>query len=195
MRSKSILVSCRACGKQFRAYVCRRAIGKGTYCSKSCVSSHSHLRPAAERFWKKVSRTDDLFSCWEFRSSTYVGGYGVFVKSNEERVGAHRFSWELHFGPIPEGLWVLHRCDNPACVRPDHLFLGDHAANMADMAAKGRAMRGERHNLSKLTEEQVRTIRRLYAAGISQTALARRFDVTQNVVGCVVRRETWKHVD
>lgn len=90
-------------------------------------------------FWSKVNRT---LGCWLWTRAR-VCGYGS-VRINKRDRRAHRVAWELTYGAIPNGLWVLHRCDVPLCVRPSHLFLGDHAANMADMVAKGRSLRGER---------------------------------------------------
>lgn len=87
-----------------------------------------------QRFWPKVEKSD---GCWLWTSSTSGRGYGAFW-ANGGRIRAHRFSWELHNGSIPAGLWVLHHCDTPACVRPEHLFLGDRRANMLDAAKKGR---------------------------------------------------------
>jgi len=72
-------------------------------------------------------------------------GYGRITDGTGERIGAHCFSWALHYGPVPDGQFVLHHCDNPLCVRPDHLFTGSQAENLADMRAKGRAAKGERH--------------------------------------------------
>ena len=98
-------------------------------------------RPAsiAERFWRYVRKTD---GCWEWTGATQFPGYGKLGLGDGARVGyAHRISWELHYGSIPEGMEVLHRCDNPPCSRPDHLFLGSQADNLADMRAKGRAYR------------------------------------------------------
>jgi hypothetical protein len=113
---------------------------------------------------------------------------------------SHRFAYELEHGPIPDGLFVLHRCDNRKCCNPKHLFIGTQADNMHDMDAKGRRVtpdrRGERHGNSRLTEGNVREIRKLYATRtVTQTALAWRFGVTQVQVSSIVRRESWSHVD
>lgn len=91
----------------------------------------------AERLWAKVDRTE---SCWIWTGGTNIKGYGCIGLGERGRgkALAHRVSWELAFGPIPDGLWVLHHCDNPPCVRPDHLWLGTAADNNRDMVAKGR---------------------------------------------------------
>lgn len=86
-----------------------------------------------QRFWAQIEKTD---SCWNWTGARNPR-YGM-IKRDGRRVGAHRVSWELANGAIPQGLWVLHRCDNPRCVRPDHLFLGNRLDNMRDMGAKGR---------------------------------------------------------
>lgn len=109
----------------------------------------------------------------------------------------HRLSWELANGPIPDGLWVLHTCDNPPCVNPAHLFLGTAADNNADMIAKGRhaqqipAMRGEGNPSAKLRAADVRAIRARVALGASQAATARQFGVSRSLVNQVVRGHVW----
>jgi predicted DNA-binding protein (UPF0251 family) len=117
------------------------------------------------------------------------------------QVYAHRVSWGLHNGPIPEGMWVLHRCDNPSCVNPTHLFLGTQADNVADMISKGRqatpeqtAHIGEKNGRARLTPDQVRTIRTLVAGGVSETEAARRYGVGQTTVSYIVLRKSWKHI-
>ena len=99
------------------------------------------MKPIADRFWEKVDKSP-ASGCWEWRSSIRGNGYGAFfthlIGEGRKCRGAHRFSWELKNGPIPDGLWVLHKCDNRICVNPDHLFLGDRVDNMQDCAKKGR---------------------------------------------------------
>jgi len=96
-----------------------------------------------ERFWKKVGQEE---GCWEWTASgDGIYGYGHLVIAGRIEK-AHRVSWEIHHGPISPGLWVLHECDNPPCVRPDHLFLGTAATNAADRNRKGRgAMQQKTH--------------------------------------------------
>lgn len=120
-------------------------------------------------------------------------GYGVLVRKPKTWL-AHRLSWFLTFGDIPDGSHVLHKCDVPSCVNPGHLFLGTHKDNMADKVKKGKSGRGERNCRAKLTAEQVIRIRILYSQGVLQKALAKLFNVTQENIGYIVRRVTWVHV-
>lgn len=94
-----------------------------------------------ERFWSKVKITE---GCWEWVGSKQIGGYGELRATRTWKVLAHRVSWQLHYGRIPEGFYVCHHCDNRCCVRPDHLFLGTAQDNTDDMIAKGRQIRGGR---------------------------------------------------
>ena len=99
------------------------------------------MKPIADRFWEKVNK-ETPSGCWEWKNSVKGNGYGQFFTHFESEgrkcLSAHRFVWSLVNGPIPDGLWVLHKCDNRICVNPDHLFLGDRRDNMLDCAAKGR---------------------------------------------------------
>jgi len=99
------------------------------------------MKPIADRFWAKVDKSI-ASGCWEWQSSIRGNGYGAFfthlIEEGRKCYGAHRYSWMLAHGPIPDGLWVLHKCDNRICVNPDHLFLGDRTDNMRDCAQKGR---------------------------------------------------------
>ncbi len=108
---------------------------------------------------------------------------------------AHRFSWELHNGPIPKGFCVLHRCDNPPCVRPDHLFLGTHLENIRDMVKKNRGYdrHGEKNPRAKLTERKVIEIRRRYELGETQESLGREYGFVQAYISQIVLRKIWKN--
>lgn len=162
-------------------------------------------RTNEERFWEKVEKTD---GCWPFagakvyynhRNGHRYGGYGVFgvrtpgLRGHRQRL-AHRFAWELAHGPVPRGLDVLHRCDNPPCVKtePDeqwpqgHLFLGTAQDNGRDMTEKGRS------GLAKLTDEIVRAIR---SSAAPSKALADTYGVHYSTVNNIRRGKTWKHAE
>lgn len=153
--------------------------------------------PLSVRFWAQVNKTD---TCWEWTSKTVVG-YGVikltpsFRGEKVKRQGAHRVSWELHNGPIPDGLWVLHRCDNRRCVNPDHLFLGTHGDNMRDMVEKKRskgAPPGEAHHFAKMKQSEVDEARALYDQGWKYKDIAKRYGVTAHTISRIARRVTWR---
>ncbi len=180
------------------------------------------MKSTLDRFFEKVelAHVEDGCSLWWGYLSKR--GYGLF-SIDGRRIGAHRASWEIHNGPIPAGLDVCHKCDNPSCVRPDHLFLGTEQENLDDMKRKGRAATGDRNGVrkhpervargdrsgpklypekhqgafngaTKLTDHQVVEIRQLSATGTSQAELGRRFKVSAGAVGHIVRGETWKQL-
>lgn len=161
-----------------------------------------------ERFWAKVLKPIGLDGCWEWTGAKWRAGYGMLLRDGRLD-GAHRVSWAIHFGPIPEGLWVLHHCDNASCVRPDHLFLGSARDNSRDAMAKGRwatgarhgmyqrperRSMGERNGMTTLDADAVRLIRRLAAEGQSMRSLAPRFHVSPSTVENIVHRRTWGHL-
>lgn len=140
-------------------------------------------------------KVDEETGCWNWTASKDGDGYGRFGVRRTIK-GAHRVSYTLHTGNITEGLHVLHKCDNPSCVNPDHLFLGTHSENMADKTTKGRSPRGSKHGRSKLTEKKVQMIRYIHdRLGTTQGNLAEIFNVNTDYIGRIVRREYWKHVE
>jgi hypothetical protein len=133
--------------------------------------------------------------CWPWRCGRDKDGYGAISVNGHHR-RAHVIAWELASGQVcPKGMCVMHSCDNPPCVNPAHLRLGTNGENVADMVAKGRAFRqrGSKHGNSKLTEEQVKWIRRLYKRGSTTREIAEIFSVTQSNIWYIVLRKTWTH--
>lgn len=145
---------------------------------------------------------EPMSGCWLWLGALDGHGYG-HVWMRGQIMKAHRASWILNKGDIPPQQWVLHRCDNPACVNPAHLFLGDRTANMRDMAAKGRQVfqvspekvaRGERSAKAILTEEKVRAIKARLVAGTSLSVLAREYGVCKATVAHIRSGRNWAHV-
>ena len=151
-----------------------------------------------EWFWAGYARAAN--GCLEWQRNLNDSGYGkVSEDLGDGSRRAHRVAWIFTIGPIPEGLHVLHHCDNPPCGDVDHLFLGTHPENIEDMVTKDRSpilgKAGERHPNSKLTDGDVTEIRRLYAAGRgTQEALAEAFGISRRNVSMIVTRKTWKHL-
>jgi hypothetical protein len=184
MPKKLITATCVRCGIEFTAL--RRLSAKQYFCSYPCSVS-----PLEVRFWEKVKTTE---VCWLWTGRLDKNGYGDIRDEERRRIRAHRVSWELHFGPIPAELCVLHKCDNPACVRPDHLFLGTPADNMKDMAQKGRSTFGERQPKAKLVEADVLEIRALAAQGVSRASIAKQFLIAVSHVARIVNRDVWSRI-
>lgn len=214
MRTQSngpVLCRCEACGTEFMR-TRTRSVGRRLFCSPRCYQTNKTRRPAVDRFWPKVNKTD---GCWLWTGAIGESGYGRLYTRRGTLTGAHRFAWELHFGPIPAGMFVCHHCDTPACVRHDHLFLGTPLANVRDMISKGREshagatnpIRGDAHmwhrnvrrgtanNMSRLTDDMVRYIRSEVAAGRMQKDVAAEIGMSKMAISRVVRRESWAHID
>ena len=141
----------------------------------------------AGRFWEHVDQSGE---CWPWTAGHFDTGYGCAWHEGRAQK-AHRVAWMLTRGPIPAGLRVLHRCDNPTCVRPDHLWLGTAQDNTRDMVQKRRH---NRHGRRVLTLEQVLTIRRLRAQGQTLRAIADQFGVSWVTISLIASRKRWAHV-
>jgi len=149
-----------------------------------------NLRPLEERFWPKVNKTK---SCWLWVAGVNRQGYGKFSLDGKTQ-RANRVSWEIHNDSIPDGLCVLHKCDNTSCVNPDHLFLGTNKDNTQDMLAKGRhsGPTGELNRHAKLTEKEVLEIRRTRTS--PPISLAAMFGISPRTVRDIVNLKTWRHI-
>lgn len=153
-----------------------------------------------ERFWAKVDRFGPIHpflgtECWLWRGSLTTAGYGQ-MSTDGILCQAHRLSWEIHLGPIPDGWQCLHKCDRPPCIRPDHLFLGSHQDNMADRDAKNRQARfpGTSNPSARLDETQVRQIREMAEQRIAHFDIAQEFQVSVSLIEKIVARKVWAQV-
>jgi len=146
------------------------------------------------RFWSKVNRTANPDECWEWIASCKPNGYGQIKWAGKAARYAHRVCYELECGPIPEGMEVCHRCDNPKCVNPAHLFLGSRRENVDDMISKGRMCIGESRVASKLTANVVLEMRGARRHGSTYRAIAARYCISYYVAWAAINRKTWRHV-
>jgi len=145
-------------------------------------------------FWNKVKKTN---SCWEWQGARQIQKgkkWHGLLTFNKQGWLAHRFSWTIHNGPIPTGQYICHTCDNPACVNPDHLFLGSQADNMRDMNSKGRHadQKGIKQSNVKLSEADVYLIRS--HPDISSKWWAKNLDVHPTTINDIKKRRTWNHI-
>lgn len=148
------------------------------------------MKPVNDRFWAKVNKTD---GCWEWTAAKNRKGYGQ-IRVNSALYIAHRLSYAEHYGDIPKDMVVMHTCDNPSCVRPEHLQLGTLADNNRDRAKKGRSANtfGENNPHSKLTAWEVRLIRELYKEGAyTYRSLGNKFGVDQSLIGLIINNKVW----
>ena len=143
----------------------------------------------AQRFWSKVDPAPSE-CCWEWTAGKDRTGYGRF-KLNTKMLSAHRIAYILAKGEIPAGLVVRHTCDNPACCNPDHLILGTHTDNMADMLERKRQAKGEQHGKCKLTVKQAMEI---YNLPLKQDEVAKLYNIDQSIVSKIKHKKIWKHL-
>lgn len=155
-----------------------------------------------ERFMAQI---DNSGSCWEWTGTRHRQGYGWFGMGGK-KIMAHRAAYTLFVGPIPKGLLVCHRCDNPSCANPEHLFLGTYRDNNRDCVAKGRhiapsgpcpekGLPGESNPNAKFTAGSVREMRQLFAEGSRIADIARRFSVSWSGAEHAIKGRSWKHLE
>jgi hypothetical protein len=202
-KPRLVEMTCQTCAKSFLVRTCNARRQK--FCSYACFGK-SRRKPMAERFWAKVNKDGpvpphrrELGPCWVWTACGTRHGYGfITTDGGSDQLQTHRFSWELAFGPIPDNKHVLHHCDNPCCVNPEHLFLGTPKDNMADCVSKGRrakALRGEDNPKAKLSPKQVLEIRGRFASGaLTKKRLASEYGVSAGLVSDIILRKCWKHL-
>jgi hypothetical protein len=195
---------CLHCGKMFGRESCGRVsdFKAKKYCSRGCYSKsksgegHHLYRPLEERFYENIEK--EVGGCWIWKGYSRcsgVGGKYGGLKVGGKAMLAHRISYQIHYGEIPNSLFVLHRCDNPSCVNPEHLFLGTNADNMKDMAEKFRGCNGEKGVHSKLTANKVVEIRFAAKRGnMLHREIAKVFGVSTTTITKIVNNHYWKHI-
>lgn len=153
------------------------------------------IKEQYERFIKRTHRSDTGCLVWAgAKTPKGYGNFGGSIGKGKWAVYVHRVAWEYHRGPIPNGLCVLHRCDNPPCGEITHLFLGTKAENNADCWLKGRYSRGEGRWKAVLKESEIPVIRNLISLGFSDQRIGRMFGVTDSAIYAIKAGKTWKHV-
>lgn len=182
------------CGKEKIANTVSLVYGHTRSCG--CISSVTR-RDYDQFSLEKLKKSINILSsgCWEWEKSKHRQGYGHFPYKGKIEL-AHRISWILHNGKIPEHVCVCHRCDNPSCCNPDHLFLGNTQDNCLDKEAKNRGNqpKGSKHYNSKLKENQIIQMRNLREKGFTYLEISKKFGISRCHVGLIIRRECWKHV-
>lgn len=170
---------CKRCKKEYQS----EGRGRYRYCSTIC------------RFMDKV-RKDEETGCWNWHAGRTRKGYGNFQPVGEKSGLAHRVSYELFKGKIKKDLHVLHSCNNPSCVNPEHLRTGTNADNINDkvLAGRGNQPRGEKHHGAKLSNLDIKMIRTLGDEGYTYSNIAKVFGVTPETISHITKRKGWRHV-
>lgn len=220
MKRKEI---CKICSINFEVYNSRPKV---TYCSIICkrldykswhaISNGKYIFTKKVKLKKirfkwfgateteKVDRLAKIFNkhvirqegCWDWNGGL-SRGYACMVFGEQYKfTGAHRISWRIHYGEIPEKLLVLHKCDNKCCTNPEHLFLGTHKDNVQDMISKGRnkVPFGSDHANSKLTVEKVLEIKKLLKIGVTMKRISKDYNISNGAICAIKMNKTWKHV-
>ena len=193
-----MLVNCKFCNKSYTSENYLVKNNKTKFCSKSCKSKNAiikNLGTPIERFFKNI-KDENTSDCWLWKTYNHNDGYGT-LHINRKRIYAHRYSWIIHYGEIPKGLFVCHKCDNPKCVNPEHLFLGTNTDNVNDMIKKGRKKqaKGNDYSRAKLKSEDVIDIRKMMKEGKKAIEIAKLYKITAQHVRIIYRKLNWAHID
>lgn len=172
-------------------YGCHRGTIRNALLAKGLAKTSGGGPKEKRRRAAFFAKIDQSGECWEWLGRKYRG-YGEYGSDNPRR--AHRIMWTMENGPIPDGKVIMHKCDNPGCVNPDHLSLGTQADNIADAKKKNRTARGNGIKNSRLDEKKVRVIRARYGLRLNIEDLAKMFDVAPTTIHAVLQRRTWRHV-
>jgi hypothetical protein len=181
-----MIFTCPGCGVLFPS--------RGSY---MCHARYDRSCTRETRMWAQIDKNGPN-GCWIWTGMVNSWGYGAMNLGNGRRMAAvHRVIYQRHIGKeLPASAFCLHRCDTPRCVNPEHIFLGDHAENMADMVRKDRHTRGARNHTARLTDAQVIEIRRSYSGAWGEiTRLAEVYGVSEAAMRAVIRGASWKHLN
>ena len=209
MRKVTGKSKCQRCGNEFQYYRSPKNLiekGEPKYCNEEC-----RRKVALERIYfswdnlcekEKIDRLQKSFEekvirkegCWDWKGAKGPNGY-LNIRYNQKKIMAHRASWILYKGEIPEGIHVLHKCDNRRCTNPEHLFLGTEKDNAIDRQEKNRGQKGITHNKCKLSEDNVREIKILLKLGVSCEKISKKFCVTNGTIWFIKSGITWKHIE
>lgn len=188
-----MITKCQYCQIEFYVMPYQLRNGEGKHCSRKC--QHDHRITRLEYFFKNISHEAHPEDCWIWTGRRIKFEYGTMV-IKRKNCTAHRVSWTFHYGEIPKGMCILHHCDNPPCVNPDHLFVGTYLDNAKDRTKKqrGHMPSGSKNPMSKLNEEQVIEIRRRLANGEKTKILAKDFNMERKTIDNIKTRRSWKHI-
>jgi len=185
------------CGKEKIALGEKLVAGKTHSCGCIRRPLEKEAIEITKKKIKKYSYINSKTGCWEWQKCKTKLGYG-WITHNCKQMKAHRASWIVFRGPIPRGTCVLHKCDNPRCICPDHLFLGDMKANVDDMMSKGRngygLIQGTKQPNAKFTDEDILVIRKESPAWSNCKELAQNFGCSPHTIWSIIKRKTWKHL-
>lgn len=191
-RLMKLLVNCAVCGSSFHPHTKPKNAPPSRYCSYACNRAdwgRTKKDPQA-RFWAKVDKSGDG-GCWNWTRSVSKSGYGAFGVTPKDIRYAHRYAWETLVGPIPDGLCLLHSCDNPRCVNPAHLRVGNRTENSQDRTERGRVPKGEFAGQAKITEAVAKAIK---DDPRPQAEIAKEAGVTQGHVSRIKSGQVWGHL-